>query len=115
MVEVKSLRRSPKLQTPTDWWAFLCGAPRMGTEPFYNYCTGSPQTGIWSSVMKTTLQLEHSKICEPSSGNAARPVSRIVIERPQLGQGGFCVMTGKRLRPGKVPRAARSTLPQGTP
>jgi hypothetical protein len=63
VVEVKSLRRSPKLQTPTDWWAFLCGAPRMGTEPFYNYCTGSPQTGIWSSVMKTTLQLEHSKIC----------------------------------------------------
>jgi len=63
--------------------------------------------------MKTTLQVEHSKICGPSSGNAARPVSRMVIVRPQLGQGGFCVMTDKRLRPRKVPGAARSTFPRG--
>jgi hypothetical protein len=32
VVEVKSLRHSPKLQTPTEWWAFLRGALRMGTE-----------------------------------------------------------------------------------
>jgi hypothetical protein len=66
---------------------------------------------MWSSVMKTTLQLEHSKMCGPSSGNAARSVLRMVIVRPQFGQDGFCAMTDKRLRPGKVPGAARLTLP----
>jgi hypothetical protein len=76
-----------------------------------NYCTGWPHTGMWSSVMKTTLQLEHSKICGPSSGNAARPVSRMVIARPQFGQDGFCAMTDKRLRPGKVPGGPVNPFP----
>src|ERR1700736_1910650 len=52
---------------------------------------------MWSSVMKTTLQRLHSKMCGPSSGSGGRPVSRTVISRPQFGQVGFCSMTDKRL------------------
>ena len=62
-----------------------------------NYCTGTPLTGMWSSVMKTTLQRMRSKMCGPSSGSGGRPVSRTVISRPQFGQVGFCSMTDKRL------------------